>query len=744
MTPDVSSVSTVCWIVGAAYHGNEDQTPRFLEQGLWEIDNPSEKESALVRSFKAGDRIAIKATYTRKNQAGLPFDNHGQFVSVMAIKAVGRVLENPLDGERVRVTWSPAGPVREWYLNTYQRTIWRVTPGDWMADELIGFVFDGRPQDLDRFRNAPFWRGRFGTPEAGRARFAWTPFYEAMADRLAEFRHDRGPLVAGIKAIAARVEGLGHLGSDQFPDGSQGFLNDICPFTTLGLFNRNVTVPNRRAIAGELAALLGVELPVPTSFEGIPVLNNQKSWFFPFEKDRPANQIDQLWDFFNLGLVYAGSDRKEDHAGFEAGFDQAMALNGVGWNLTSALYWMRPWCFATLDANSRTYLKKKLQIDIGRNGPKGRCDAKDYLAVMENLETNFQLDSYPDHGFPELSLHAYQYTPPTPETEPEPDPEDGDTTPALPGGGGASPAATKEVPIIPYSIDQILQEGCFLEQDELETLLKRLDEKKNLILQGPPGTGKSWLAKRLGFALMGQVDESRVRAVQFHPNLSYEDFVRGLRPAGDGRLAVQDGVFLEAVQAAVGNPAEKYVVVIEEINRGNPAQIFGELLTLLEAGKRSPDFALELCYPDPKGGRRPVHIPENLYIIGTMNIADRSLALVDLALRRRFAFADLEPRLGQRWLDWVVQELKLEAALAQDIAQRMGVLNRRISEDARLGADFRVGHSYVTPTKALEPGDTRDWFRRVVDSELRPLLREYWYEAPEEARKAGDLLLEGW
>jgi len=136
---------------------------------------------------------------------------------------------------------------------------------------------------------------------------------------------------------------------------------------------------------------------------------------------------------------------------------------------------------------------------------------------------------------------------------------------------------------------------------------------------------------------MGQKDDSKVRAVQFHPNLSYEDFVRG--GASRRWQVIAGGRHLHGSdQGCFQGPSSKFVVVIEEINRGNPAQIFGELLTLLEAGKRTPNEALELCYPDADGKRRPVHIPENLYVIGTMNIADRSLALVDLALRRRFAF----------------------------------------------------------------------------------------------------------
>ena len=275
-------------------------------------------------------------------------------------------------------------------------------------------------------------------------------------------------------------------------------------------------------------------------------------------------------------------------------------------------------------------------------------------------------------------------------------------------------------------------------------MLERLRTRKNLILQGPPGTGKIWLAKRLAFALIGERDERKVRAVQFHPNLSYEDFVRGWRPVGDGKLALADGVFMETIRDAAANPSTNFVVVIEEVNRGNPAQIFGELLTLLEADKRSPRDAVELCYPDADGGRRPVHVPENLHVIGTMNIADRSLALVDLALRRRFAFVTLEPSLGEAWGDWVVREGGLDPALVEDIRRRITELNGRIAGDSRLGSQFRIGHSYVTPTHRIEPGATKDWFRQVVETEIGPLLEEYWFDSSDDARKAIEPLISGW
>ncbi|MGD8119547.1 McrB family protein [Vibrio sp. TRT 2004] len=721
-----------CWFVGASYgEASEDQTARFLKEGLWQ-NGYQDRYLDVVRSMQPGDKIAIKSSYTRKRE--LPFDNKGQTVSVMGIKAIGVITRNHGDGRSVDVEWQPRiEPVSEWYFYTNRSTIWRVSPDDWMTEGLIDFTLNNKPQDIDRFRNAPYWKERFGDTPVDKQRFKWTQFYEEFADKLLTYKDDRASLMAAIHDLPNKIESISVL-QDQPKEGTKELLSDICPFTVFGLFNRGITDANRIAIASELAAFLKVETPVPHSFEGIPVVNNQRSWFFGYKYRRGEHDIDTLWNLFEAAIEHANNSETGTAEALYDAYETATKCWGTGWNLSMGLYWIRPWKYLTLDGQSQTYITKKLGLEIGKNGEKGRCSSRDYFGLIDDLETRFQEDAYPVHCFPELSLSAWLFK--DTDTSAHPNATDLDDEEL-----SAEEVTIQTAPIEPYTIDDIIADGCFLERESIAKIITQLRHKKNLILQGPPGTGKTWLAKKLAYALMGQKDENSLRAVQFHPNLSYEDFVRGWRPSGEGKLTLVDGPFLEMINEAKKDASIKHVVVIEEINRGNPAQIFGEMLTLLEADKRTPSEALELSYRRAEGER--IHIPANLYVVGTMNIADRSLALVDLALRRRFAFFDLKPALGEAWRNWVNSKAGIDYDFLQLIEQRIASLNNEISKDRNLGPQFKIGHSYVTPPLNTKIEDAAAWFQGVVETEIGPLLEEYWFDDIERAIKSKDSLVEG-
>lgn len=278
-----------------------------------------------------------------------------------------------------------------------------------------------------------------------------------------------------------------------------------------------------------------------------------------------------------------------------------------------------------------------------------------------------------------------------------------------------------------YSIQSIIEDGAFHSAIELRDIVARWTATRNVVLQGPPGTGKSWLAKRLAFALIGKKVPAAVRAVQFHPGTSYEDVVRGWRPSGDGTLNLIDGPLLEHAERARDYPDIPHVMIIEEFNRGNPAQALGEMLTLLERSKRNESDALELAYMFED--EEAVWLPDNLYVIGTMNTADRSLALVDFALRRGFAFFDLAPQLNDSWEQHLRNRFRKEsAARIAEVGRRVNAMNVLIADDPGLGPAFRIGHSYFTPE--TEASDFAEWFVSVVKTSVMPQLAEYWYDSP--------------
>lgn len=282
----------------------------------------------------------------------------------------------------------------------------------------------------------------------------------------------------------------------------------------------------------------------------------------------------------------------------------------------------------------------------------------------------------------------------------------------------------------------------FMTEKELDDTLASLKYKKNIILQGPPGVGKTYMAEKLAYLIMGKMAEDHVKTIQFHQSYSYENFVEGYKPSNDGKdgFHLSDGIFKKLCKEASDAPEEKFFLIIDEINRGNLSKIFGELLMSIENGYRG-EAVVHLAYSDEE-----FTVPENLYIIGCMNTADRSLAIIDYALRRRFAFIPLEPKLDDavKWVRNHWGEGK-DVTPVTELIEAVKKLNTKITDDSSLGEGFCIGHSYFMRDGKGEGPDERDLTpaeiaNQIVKFDLEPLLKEYWFDEKDKVKAETDSL----
>jgi 5-methylcytosine-specific restriction protein B len=701
--------------------------------------------------------------------------------------------------------------------------------------------------------------------------FSWIPIYEEIARQILNWESRQAELIAFLEQLRKDGFKVTPL-NDQDDEGARFLLKEIDPFTFCGVFNRGIKSEQRLSILAAVKKFFALKSELPTDFDGIPLLNNQRSWFFSYQNERKEHDIPRLWRVFRLAL---GPDPLHD-SDFLQSFDEALEVKGTNFNLTIGLFWIRPHTFLNLDQNNRRLLEVKL--------PSTGLSSKFYVEIVESVSSKGK-------SLPELSRQAWleashssekfepKAKPPEPELPSENnfwmvgahwsdhDPPDltqrfldegiwrngykdryldevrsmrvgdriaikatstqrynlpfeshGKTVsrmvikaigtivknrgdgrtvevewePSFKAkewyfytnqktlwrlrredqyaqklidfafgnvvqdynffceqwwGGSADgeqtlPPEAKELGLAePYSLADILSSGVFLNEEDLQQGLDRLRSKMNLILQGAPGVGKNFIARKLAYALMQSKDDQRVEMVQFHQSYSYEDFIRGYRPRMEkaGAFELQDGIFYDFCMRAKEDLDRPYVFIIDVINRGNLSQIFGELLMLIEADKRGPENALPLVYR--KAGEGRFHIPKNVYLIGLMNVADRSLAMVDYALRRRFAFFELSPQYGSdRFRTWL-QERNMSQSIIDLIGDRMTVLNKEIAEDSLLGPNFRLGHSFFCPKGDNFTGLDRAWYDSIIKTEICPLLREYWFDNSKKAEEACARLL---
>ena len=270
-----------------------------------------------------------------------------------------------------------------------------------------------------------------------------------------------------------------------------------------------------------------------------------------------------------------------------------------------------------------------------------------------------------------------------------------------------------------YTEEDFLKE-VYMGKSDYEILTSLLRNKKNVILQGAPGVGKTFAAKRLAYSLMGIKDPNRVMMVQFHQNYSYEDFIMGFRPSASG-FELKKGPFYNFCKKANEDKENDYFFIIDEINRGNLSKIFGELFMLIENDKRG--VSLQLLYSDEK-----FDVPENVYIIGMMNTADRSLAILDYALRRRFAFYELSPAFSSEGFRKYREEI--DNPKFDRLIDSIENLNKVIENDDSLGRGFRIGHSYFCTKQDIDDM----WLNSVITYEILPLLSEYWFDEPSKVK----------
>ena len=281
-----------------------------------------------------------------------------------------------------------------------------------------------------------------------------------------------------------------------------------------------------------------------------------------------------------------------------------------------------------------------------------------------------------------------------------------------------------------YTVVNFLDD-VFMSDVEYSHLKKILEIKKNIILQGSPGVGKTYMAKRLAYSLIGERDDDKILSVQFHQSYSYEDFIEGIKPNENGDFVIVNGIFKDFVNKAKNDRESKYYCIIDEINRGNLSKILGELMKLIEFDKRDRENVI-LPY-----SREEFTVPDNIYIIGTMNTADRSLSMVDYALRRRFAFYHVSPAFSRpEFKKYLLEKNKLKESQIDEICLKFTKLNMLIKDD--LGKGFEIGHSYFVDS--IDTNNYKESYETIISYEIKPLIEEYWFDDEDKVNEYEELL----
>ena len=493
--------------------------------------------------------------------------------------------------------------------------------------------------------------------------FTWVPFFEELADCLLKYKNNRKELIALVKQAHELVgKSLPKIESDN------NNIPDIDPFTIYALFNRGKQSTNSRSqICEGYKRTFGIKSDVPTDFSGIPVYAYNQYCFYRYINDpkRVKNCFELLWALFESAIEYSRDSLNSQR--FSECFEKSLNLPMVGFaKLTMGLYQMRPTTYVNIDKINVPLIETKIKI------PRDINAGKEYLSFCTELKNNLH-NSFNCDTFFELSFLAFQYSVDSTHTQPIP------------------------IENVDFHIETN-NNGV-----SGQALMGRYSSK-NIILYGPPGTGKTYNTVRKAVEIIepdkgwGDKDykavkeeynkllnEGRINFVTFHQSYGYEEFIEGIKPSTDGgnvTYKVEQGVFLQFCENAkkAENKDKNFVFIIDEINRGNISKIFGELITLIEDNKR--DGAIEAMSVKLPYSHKSFSVPDNIYIIGTMNTADRSIAAIDTALRRRFTFIEMMP-------DYAV--LKGVKVSDIDIAEMLKTMNERIA--VLYDREHTIGHA---------------------------------------------------
>ena len=556
------------------------------------------------------------------------------------------------------------------------------------------------------------WDVRFKMRQAGQ--FDWVDFYKEFAFKLVSYKEKRAELIQKVKAIY-QMTGISMPTLDK-----DNNIMDIDPFTIFGLFNKGLKNENRIKILTAIAELFELSHDIPTSFDSIPVLMNQNATYYLFYTDRGDSDIDDLWELFVTALAYSENSTSENKDHFSRYFDKVInRKNNNNAKITMGLYWIASNSFLNIDEPNKDYIYEsgKLPLELVHKLPRihSKISASDYFSIVESLKNYLESPQSELKNFNELSFAAWKYSEQVKKEKQAKKEVSESSAPRydLPSED------TKESEKVDtsYTREDFLKE-VFVSAEDYDRLATILRLKKNIILEGAPGVGKTFIADRLAYSLMGEKAIDRVKMVQFHQSYSYEDFIMGFRPSASG-FELRKGPFYQFCKQAEGDESNDYFFIIDEINRGNLSKIFGELFMLIEMDKRGRD--LQLLYSDEQ-----FSIPENLYIIGMMNTADRSLAMLDFALRRRFAFFELKPGFDSDGFKEYQSHLKNEKFDA--LINTVKHLNEIIASDESLGEGFCIGHSYFC--NLIPNSIDQQVLSSIVEYELIPLLKEYWFDEP--------------